>query len=252
MEGFSFSEIILIIIIAIIIYGKDLPQAARKMATMYAKFKRQLADVREEIQRQIPMDEIKDSLKVDLPAGLGGEPPHTPSGVTASPSDTNVLLTWNSSVGASTYTIRRSTGPQDPWLIVAMNIPELAWTDTDVEPGKTYHYVVTGVNSTGESGNSDESVATLPGGTPAADIAAALPAPPAAPAPAVAPDAPVPAPEAPSLPPLLPRKPLRMETANIPRSPRCPTGREPSPPPGPTPPSPSPSHLPESGLADPV
>ncbi|MBI3855261.1 MAG: hypothetical protein HY293_06185 [Planctomycetes bacterium] len=168
MDGFSFSEIILIIIIAIIIYGKDLPQAARKMATLYSKFKRQLSDVREEISRQIPMDDIKDSMNVDLPSGPGGEPPSTPSLLTCSPSESNVLLTWNSSVGASTYTIRRSTGPQDPWLIIAMNIPELAWTDTDVQPGKTYHYVVTGVNSTGESGNSDEVIAVIPGVAPAA------------------------------------------------------------------------------------
>jgi len=179
MDGFSFSEIIIIIIIAIIIYGKDLPQAARKLANLYSKFKRQLSDVRDEISRQIPMDEIKNTMNVDLASGPGGDPPSTPSLLTASPSDTNVLLTWNSSVGASTYTIRRSAGPQEPWLIVAMNIPELAWTDTDVQPGKTYHYVVSGVNGTGESGNSDEVIVTLPGPDPAAapapDAAAAPP-----------------------------------------------------------------------------
>ena len=166
MDGFSFSEIIIIIIIAIIIYGKDLPQAARKLATLYSKFKRQLTDVREEISRQIPMDEIKDSLKPDLSLDSGGDPPHTPALLTASPSEGNVLLTWNSSVGASTYTIRRSTGPQETWLIIAMNIAELAWTDTDVEPGKTYTYSVSGVNGTGESGSSDEVIAVLPGGDP--------------------------------------------------------------------------------------
>ncbi len=194
MEGFSFSEIILIIIIAIIIYGKDLPQAARKMATIYSKFKRQLSDVREEIARQIPMDEIRDSVKIDLPSGPGGEYPTTPSSLIASPSESNVLLTWNSSIGATSYTIRRSTSPQDPWLIIAMNIVELAWTDTDVQPGKTYHYVVSGVNSTGESGNSDEAVAALPPapGT-AVETAAAV-----VPAPAPAPEAPAPAAAAPT------------------------------------------------------
>jgi Sec-independent protein translocase protein TatA len=189
MDGFSFSEIIIIIIIAIIIYGKDLPQAARKMATLYSKFKRQLSDVRDEISRQIPMDEIQDSLKPDLNLDPGGEPPQTPSLLTASPSESNVLLTWNSASGASTYTIRRSTGPQEPWLIIAMNIAELAWTDTDVQPGKTYHYVVTGVNNTGESGNSDEVIAVLPGGETAPSSAEATedkPAPPAADGSAVA------------------------------------------------------------------
>ena len=194
MEGFSFSELILIVIIAIIIYGKDLPQAARKLATIYSKFKRQLNDVRDEIKRQIPMDELENAVKVDLPTKFGGEPPQTPTSLLASPSIGNVLLTWNSSTGSTSYTIRRSTGPQDPWLIIAMNIAELAWTDTDVQPGKTYHYSVTGVNDTGESGTSDEVIAVIPGDappatTPAPDAPAALPAAAALPAPEAAPTA---------------------------------------------------------------
>jgi len=209
MEGFSFSELILIVIVAIIIYGKDLPQAARKMATIYSKFKRQLNDVRDEIKRQIPMDELENAVKIDLPTKFGGEPPQTPTSLLASPAIGNVLLTWNSSTGSTSYTIRRSTGPQDPWLIVAMNIAELAWTDTDIQPGKTYHYVVSGVNDTGESGNSDEVIAAIPGGeaasapastaetvsaaAPAAEIASA-PAPGASPAPSPAPAAPAPGP----------------------------------------------------------
>jgi len=178
---FSFGEMFLIIIVAILIYGKDLPQAARKIANIYSKFRRQLNDVRDEIKRQIPMDEIENAVKIDLPTGPGGEPPQTPYGLNASPSASNVLLTWNSSTGSSTYTVRRSTGSQDPWLIVAMNLSELAWTDTDVQPGKTYHYVVTGVNDTGESGNSDEVVATIPGGEPAPASGAPAPAPESAP-----------------------------------------------------------------------
>ena len=197
MEGFSFSELILIVIVAIIIYGKDLPQTARKMATLYAKFKRQLNDVRDEIKRQIPMDELENAVKVDLPSKYGGDPPQTPTSLLASPAIGNVLLTWNSSTGSTSYTIRRSTGPQDPWLIIAMNIAELAWTDTDIQPGKTYHYVVSGMNDTGESGNSDEVIASIPGGeaasapASAAETASAL-----APAPAASPvpDAPAPAP----------------------------------------------------------
>jgi len=213
MEGFSFSELILIVIVAIIIYGKDLPQAARKMATIYSKFKRQLNDVRDEIKRQIPMDELENAIKVDLPSKFGGEPPQTPTSLLASPAIGNVLLTWNSSTGSTSYTIRRSTGPQDPWLIVAMNIAELAWTDTDIQPGKTYHYVVSGVNDTGESGNSDEVIAAIPGGeaasapastaetvsaaAPASEIAS-VPAPAASPAPAAPAPGPAPTTAAPT------------------------------------------------------
>lgn len=194
MEGFSFSELILIVIVAILIYGKDLPQTARKMATLYAKFKRQLTDVRDEIKRQIPMDELENAVKVDLPSKYGGEPPQTPTSLLASPAIGNVLLTWNSSTGSTSYTIRRSTGPQDPWLIIAMNIAELAWTDTDIQPGKTYHYVVSGVNDTGESGNSDEVVAAIPGGETVPAVA--VPTPEGAAATALTPAAPSPAPPA--------------------------------------------------------
>jgi Sec-independent protein translocase protein TatA len=203
MEGFSFSELILIVIVAIIIYGKDLPQTARKMATLYAKFKRQLNDVRDEIKRQIPMDELENAVKIDLPSKYGGDPPQTPTSLLASPAIGNVLLTWNSSTGSTSYTIRRSTGSQDPWLIVAMNISELAWTDTDIQAGKTYHYVVSGVNDTGESGNSDEVVAVIPGGEPAA---ASVPVPEGASPGAPAPQA-TPSPAPPAINPETPKAP---------------------------------------------
>ncbi|HLY12606.1 MAG TPA: hypothetical protein VKW04_25100 [Planctomycetota bacterium] len=236
MEGFSFSELFLIIIVAIIIYGKDLPQAARKMATIYSKFKRQLNDVRDEIKRQIPMDEIENAVKIDLPTGPGGDPPQTPYGLAASPSASNVLLTWNSSTGSTSYTIRRSTNPQDPWLIIAMNISELAWTDTDVQPGKSYHYVVTGVNETGESGNSDEVTATIPGGD-ASTAVAALPAPDAAPAAAAAPAAPAAPPASPA-----PAEPASAAAAHptngngdYPKEPPIPEEKGQAPAPAPTP-----------------
>jgi fibronectin type 3 domain-containing protein len=140
------------------------------------------------------MDELENAVKVDLPSKYGGEPPQTPTSLLASPAVGNVLLTWNSSTGSTSYTIRRSTGPQDPWLIIAMNVAELAWTDTDIQPGKTYHYTVSGVNDTGESGNSDEVVAVIPGGEAAP--AAAAPTPEVGSAAAAIPAVPSPAPPA--------------------------------------------------------
>jgi hypothetical protein len=134
------------------------------------------------------MDELENAVKVDLPGKFGGEPPQTPYGLSAAPSASNILLTWNSSTGSTSYTIRRSLGPQDPWLIIAMNITELAWTDTDVQAGKKYHYVVTGVNDTGESGNSDEVTAELSGPIPVPGETPAE-APPVAPTPPTAADA---------------------------------------------------------------
>ena len=63
MGDFSFAHLVLLVIVGIIVYGKDLPQAARKLAIMYNKFRRQIADIKDEIQRQIPMEEIKNEIR---------------------------------------------------------------------------------------------------------------------------------------------------------------------------------------------
>ncbi len=77
MDNIGFMEIVLIGIIAILLYGKDLPQAARKMAQLYGKFRRQLNDVRDELHRQIPTEDI--TLPPDPP-----ENPHPSDEVTDS------------------------------------------------------------------------------------------------------------------------------------------------------------------------
>jgi Sec-independent protein translocase protein TatA len=196
MGDFSFGHIILLVIVGIIVYGKDLPQAARKLAIMYNKFRRQIADIKDEIQRQIPMDEIKSELnKVQSgfdPMAPQVEIPMSPTSVIAQVADAGkVIVTWNSVPGATTYNLKRATSSVDPLLIVAMNLTDLSYADSGLEPGKTYHYVVTAQNSAGESGSSEEGVVTLP-----AEIAAAPPpaAPPSAEAP-LPPAAPPPAPE---------------------------------------------------------
>jgi Sec-independent protein translocase protein TatA len=154
MGEFSFGELIVIVVIAIVIYGKDLPQAARKLAAIYAKFKRQISDVRDEISRQIPSEE----LKIDAPH----DPPLAPDGLVATPSPGQALLTWNPSIGASSYTLRRSAGPPDPWITLATSVAELSYTDTGLSPGKSYGYMISAVNANGESANSDEAIAVIP------------------------------------------------------------------------------------------
>lgn len=186
MGEFGFSEMVLIVIVAIVIYGKDLPSAARKMAQVYNKLRRQLTDIKDEIQRQIPVDEIKGDLNrigssFD-PTASQTEIPMPPSGIYAQVADAaKVLVTWNSVPGATTYSLKRSISSSDPLLIVAMDLTDLSYTDSGMETGKTYHYVVTAQNSAGESGPSEEAVVTLPAEEPSA--AAAGPAPGAPPAP---------------------------------------------------------------------
>lgn len=196
MGDFSFGHIFLLVIVGIIVYGKDLPQAARKLAIMYNKFRRQIADIKDEIQRQIPMDEIKNEFnKVQSsfdPMAPQVEIPMSPTSVIAQVADAGkVIVTWNSVPGAASYTLKRATSSVDPLLIVAMNLTDLSYTDSGLEAGKTYHYVVTAQNSAGESGSSEEGVVTLPAEIPAAPPpAAAAPAPAEAPAPPAAPPAP--------------------------------------------------------------
>ncbi len=177
MGEFGFSEMVLIAIVAIVIYGKDLPSAARKMAQVYNKLRRQLTDVKDEIQRQIPIDEIKGEFnKVGSsfdPTAPQTEIPMPPSGIYAQVADAaKVLVTWNSVPGATTYSLKRSTSSTDPLLIVSMGLTDLSYTDSGLETGKTYHYVVTAQNSAGESGSSEEAVVTLPAEEPATVAAA--------------------------------------------------------------------------------
>jgi Sec-independent protein translocase protein TatA len=167
MGDLSIGHIFLIVIVAILIYGKDLPQAARKLANFYVKLRRQLTDIREEIQRQIPLDELREGINLDNPSYPSTpqvDVPPTPMGLTATAHGTDVMLTWSSSPGATSYTIKRSLGNADPFLILAMNVSELYYTDSGATAGTTYHYAISASNTAGESANSDEAMVVIPGG----------------------------------------------------------------------------------------
>jgi Sec-independent protein translocase protein TatA len=176
MGEFSFAELLVIVVIAILIYGKDLPQAARKLAGIYSRFRRHLADIKDEIHRQIPAEEIQNSMKMDLSTPTI-DPPPTPTGLAGTASGTQVVLTWNSSPGATSYTLKRSTAREDPFAIINDYVTDLSHTDWDVKEGTTYYYVVSASNTAGESANSDEVAVTIaPAAAPqAADAPAGSP-----------------------------------------------------------------------------
>jgi len=160
MGDLSFGELFIIIVIASIIYGKDLPQAARKLAQFYNKLRRQVTDLRDEIQRQIPMDELRADLLSEAPSEPL-DPPRPPTGLSAHVTGGVVLLTWNSSPGATGYNVKRSSNPWDPLVNLVMDYPDLSYTDSEVSEGGTYHYCVSATNRAGESGNSEEVVVTV-------------------------------------------------------------------------------------------
>jgi len=86
-------------------------------------------------------------------------PPAAPTGLAATAGNAQVSLTWGASAGATSYHVKRSTTSGGPYTQVGA--PTAAnFTDTGLTNGTTYFYVVTAVNSAGESGNSNEASAT--------------------------------------------------------------------------------------------
>ena len=95
--------------------------------------------------------------------------PTTPTGLLASVGNAQVILTWSASAKATTYNLKRSATTGGPYTLLSS--PSAAsFTDTTVTNGTTYFYVVSAVNSAGESANSAEASAkpTAPTQVPAA------------------------------------------------------------------------------------
>ena len=85
--------------------------------------------------------------------------PAVPTGLTAIPGNAQVALTWNVSAGATSYNVKRSTTSGSGYSTVS-SPTTASYTDTTVTNGTTYYYVVTAVNSAGQSGNSNQASAT--------------------------------------------------------------------------------------------
>jgi sec-independent protein translocase protein TatA len=60
MGSLGFEEMIVIAIVAIILYGRDLPSVARKVGRWYSNLRRQLGDIKDELKRHIPDEEIEE------------------------------------------------------------------------------------------------------------------------------------------------------------------------------------------------
>ncbi|RYD28753.1 MAG: hypothetical protein EOP87_19240, partial [Verrucomicrobiaceae bacterium] len=71
-----------------------------------------------------------------------------------------VALKWNPAPPATGYNIKRATAAGGTYTTIATNVTTSSHTDTSVINGTTYHYVVSAVNASGESGNSGEASGT--------------------------------------------------------------------------------------------
>ncbi|HPD32128.1 MAG TPA: fibronectin type III domain-containing protein [Phycisphaerae bacterium] len=87
-------------------------------------------------------------------------PPDAPTGLTATPGNGQVALSWNASAGATSYDVKRSTVSGGPYTVIANDITTTSYTNTGLTNGTTYYYVVSAANSEGESPNSAEASAT--------------------------------------------------------------------------------------------
>jgi len=76
------------------------------------------------------------------------------------PGNTQVSLSWNSSLGATSYNLKRSTSSGGPYATIAPGITSTTYNNTGLINGTTYYYVVSALNSVGESGNSSQVIAT--------------------------------------------------------------------------------------------
>jgi alpha-L-fucosidase len=95
--------------------------------------------------------------------GHTAPPPPTPTGLAATPGNNQVALTWNTSSGATSYNVKRSTTSGSGYATIA-SPTTTSYTDTTAANGTTYYYVVSAVNTGGESANSSQVSATPSGG----------------------------------------------------------------------------------------
>ena len=85
--------------------------------------------------------------------------PASPTNLAATAANAQVSLTWSASTGATSYNVERSTTSGGPYTQLASTASS-SYTDASVSNGTTYFYVVTAVDSAGESARSAQASAT--------------------------------------------------------------------------------------------
>jgi len=81
--------------------------------------------------------------------------PATPTGQVATPGNADVVLNWSASSGATSYHVKRATTSGGPYSQVGAPT-STSYTDTSLTNGTTYYYVISALDSVGESANSTQ------------------------------------------------------------------------------------------------
>ncbi|TMV47488.1 hypothetical protein FE783_21030 [Paenibacillus mesophilus] len=85
-----------------------------------------------------------------------------PTNLVAAVQSSQISLTWVRAYEAQTYTVKRATKSGGPYSTIASGITATSYTDTNVQPGVTYYYVVTAIGMGHESDSSNEASALIP------------------------------------------------------------------------------------------
>jgi fibronectin type 3 domain-containing protein len=101
-------------------------------------------------------------------SGLPALPPQ-PAALTAQAGNARIYLSWTDVGGATGYNVKRSTADGGPYTLVG-TATAAHYSDTAVNNGATYYYVVSATNSVGQSADSAQASAT-----PTAPVVPGLP-----------------------------------------------------------------------------
>jgi fibronectin type 3 domain-containing protein len=105
-----------------------------------------------------PAESAKSNEATATPATPAPLPP-APTGLVATAADSQVALTWNAVAGAASYNVYESTTSGGPYANIA-SPASASYTATGLTDGTTYYFVVTAVDSAGESAQSIQAYAT--------------------------------------------------------------------------------------------
>ena len=94
--------------------------------------------------------------------------PYAASGLTATVSNNNIVLSWTAGSGATSYSLYRAnkSGYESALAPFVTGVTGTNYTDTNLNSGTTYYYQVVAVNGSGPSGFSPEVHATTVGVNP--------------------------------------------------------------------------------------
>lgn len=106
--------------------------------------------------------ESVNSTVVNAKPTAGITAPAAPLALAAVAGDAQISLSWTASAGATSYNVKRAVVNGGPYTTVG-TATSPSFVNTGLTNGTTYYYVVTAVNSAGESANSNQASATPQG-----------------------------------------------------------------------------------------